>query len=82
MGKELLVKTITIEVPDYGTDFLPLISKKTDIDGKFSATINTFEAGVVPVPTVFEGDDKYMSSTSNILTFSAGNSSHSGSGFF
>ena len=81
-GKGVSGKTITIEVPDYGTDFLPLISTQTDSDGRFSATINTTEGGVVPVQAVFEGDEKYMSSTSNTLTFTAGNSSLSGSGFF
>lgn len=81
-GKGVSGKTITIEVPDYGTDFLPLISTQTDSDGRFSATINTTEGGVVPVQAVFEGDDKFMSSTSNTLTFTAGNSSFSGTGFF
>jgi hypothetical protein len=80
-GKGISGATISIEVPDYGTDFLPLISTQTDSDGRFSATINTTEGGVVPVQAVFEGDDKYMSSTSNTLTFTAGTSSSSGIGF-
>lgn len=72
-GRGVPGATISIEVPDYGTDFLPLISTTTDGDGRFSATINTWEGGVVPVRAVFKGDDKYQPSTSNTLTFTAGN---------
>lgn len=70
-GKGVPRASITIEVPDYGTDFLPLLDTTTDGDGRFSGTISTWEGGVVPVRAVFEGDEKYMASTSNTLTFSA-----------
>ncbi len=70
-GKGVSGVSITIEVPDYGTDFLPLLSTSTDGDGRFSATISTWESGGVPVRAVFEGTDKYLASTSNTLTFYA-----------
>ena len=69
-GKGVSGMKISIEAPDYGTDFLPLISTTTGSDGSFSATIKTYEAGVVPVQAVFEGTDQYMGSTSNTLIFS------------
>lgn len=70
-GKGVAKATVTIEVPDYGTDFLPLTTTTTDGDGRLSATINTIEAGGVPVRAVFEGDGTYLASTSNTLTFYA-----------
>ena len=70
-GKGVSRATITIEVPDYGTDFEPLLTTSTDGDGRFSATINTWEGGGVPVRAVFEGDDDFLASTSNTLTFYA-----------
>lgn len=73
-GKGVPGAIISIEVPDYGTDFLPLVSTTTDSNGRFTATINTWEAGVVPVRAVFAGDDKYQAATSSILTFTAGTS--------
>ena len=70
-GKGVAKAEIVIEVPDYGTDFLPLTSTTTDGDGRFSATINTIESGGVPVRAVYEGDDTHLSSTSNTLIFYA-----------
>jgi len=70
-GKGVSGATITIEVPDYGTDFLPLVSTTTDSSGRFLATINTWEDGVVPVQAVFSGDEKYQAATSSTLTFTA-----------
>lgn len=70
-GKGVPGVSITIEVPDYGTDFLPLLTTSTDGDGRFSATISTWESGGVPVRAVFEGNDKFLGSTSNTLTFFA-----------
>lgn len=69
-GKGVSGVEITIEVPDVGTDFLPLTSTTTGTDGSFSVTINTWQEGVVPVRAVFEGNDKYLESTSNTLNFS------------
>lgn len=78
-GKGVSGVSITIEVPDYGTDFLPLLTTSTDGDGRFSATISTWEGGGVPVRAVFEGDDKYLASTSNTLTFYASEKTSTGS---
>ena len=70
-GKGVSGVTVIIEVPDYGTDFLPLTRASTDGDGRFSAPISTWEPGVVQVRAVFEGNDKFLASTSNALTFTA-----------
>lgn len=70
-GKGVAGVTITIEVPDYGTDFLPLTTTTTDGEGRFSESINTWQGGVVPVRAVYEGDDQYLGSSSNTLTFHA-----------
>jgi len=72
-GKGVGRATVTIEVPDYGTDFLPLLTTTTDGDGRFTATINTWEGGSVPVRAVFDGNDQFLESTSNTLTFFAAN---------
>ncbi|MDD1724661.1 MAG: Ig-like domain-containing protein [Methanospirillum sp.] len=69
-GKGVAGVKITIEVPDLGTDFLPLTSATTDSDGSYTVTINTWQEGVVPVRAVFEGNDEYLASTSNTLNFS------------
>jgi len=69
-GKGISGMKISIEAPDYGTDFLPLTKAVTGSDGGFSATIKTYEDGVVPVRAVFEGTDSYLASTSNTITFS------------
>lgn len=79
-GKGVPGVSITIEVPDYGTDFLPLLTTSTDGDGRFTATISTWESGSVPVRAVFEGNDKYLASTSNTLTFYASDKKSAGSG--
>ncbi|MCA1914765.1 carboxypeptidase-like regulatory domain-containing protein, partial [Methanospirillum hungatei] len=78
-GKGVPGVSITIEVPDYGTDFLPLLTTSTDGDGRFSATISTWEGGGVPVRAVFEGNDKYLACTSNTLTFYASDKKSTGS---
>ncbi|ABD42692.1 hypothetical protein Mhun_3005 [Methanospirillum hungatei JF-1] len=77
-GKGVPGVSITIEVPDYGTDFLPLLTTSTDGDGRFSATISTWEGGGVPVRAVFEGNDKYLACTSNTLTFYASDKKSTG----
>jgi len=79
-GKGVPGAAITIEVPDYGTDFLPLLTTSTDGDGRFSATISTWEGGIVPVRAAYEGDDSYLASTSNTLTFYAQGKTSSGTG--
>lgn len=70
-GKGVSNAKITIEVPDYGTDFLPLTTTKTDGNGEYTATIITKEENIVPVRAVYEGDDTHLASTSNSLTFYA-----------
>lgn len=79
-GKGVPGAAITIEVPDYGTDFLPLLTTSTDGDGRFSTTISTWEGGGVPVRAVYEGDNSYFASTSNTLTFYAQGKISSGTG--
>jgi len=78
-GKGVPGVTITIEAPDYGTDFLPLLTTTTDGDGRFSATISTWESGSVPVRAMFEGTEKYLASNSNTLMFYASDKKATGS---
>jgi hypothetical protein len=69
-GKGVSGEKISIEAPDWGTDFLPLTSAITESDGGYTATIKTHEDGIVQVRAIYEGSDSYLSSTSNTLTFS------------
>lgn len=63
---------ISINAPDWGDPtMLPLVTTKTDEDGAFEAMIQTTEPGVVPVQASFAGNDQFLQSTSNTLTFTA-----------